>query len=104
MLGRLLAHPLTTLDNVHAALTAYQDVRLSVSHFVTRNSESMGDMYQFSAPGYYDGMDRGSEREELELLKDKILELRNWLGDGVVAEWLKAERKLRESVGLCNSR
>ncbi|OAX42230.1 hypothetical protein K503DRAFT_683764, partial [Rhizopogon vinicolor AM-OR11-026] len=104
VLGRLLAHPLTTLDNVHAALKAYQDVRLSVGQFVARNSEAMGDMFEFDAPGYYDGVDRQNEREALELLKDEILELRRWRGEGAIAEWLQAERKLQESVGLCNRR
>ncbi|OAX31447.1 FAD/NAD(P)-binding domain-containing protein [Rhizopogon vinicolor AM-OR11-026] len=105
VLGRLLAHSLTTLDNVHAALKAYQDVRLSVTQLLARQSSDMGYMYEFDAPGYYDGTDRGNEREELELLKEKILERRGWESDdGAFSGWLKAEGKLQESVGLRNGR
>jgi salicylate hydroxylase len=106
VLGRLLAHPLTTLDNVHVALKTYQDIRLSVAQFIGRKSEDLGYMYEFDAPGYYDGTDRGNEGEELELLKEKIVEdQRGWDGEGgAVAGWLRAERKLQESVGLCNGR
>jgi len=61
-------------------------------------------MYDFDASGYYNGTDRGNEREELDVLKEKILEGRGWESEGgPVAGWLKAERKLQESVlGLCN--
>jgi salicylate hydroxylase len=62
-------------------------------------------MKYFDAPGYYDDTDRGNEREELELLKEKILERRDWESDGsAVAGWLKAEWKLQESIGLRNGR
>ncbi|OAX37524.1 hypothetical protein K503DRAFT_783560 [Rhizopogon vinicolor AM-OR11-026] len=100
VLGRLLAHPLTTLDNVHVALETYQDIRLSVAQFTARKSEALGHMYEFNAPGYYDGTDRGNEGEELERLKEKIIEdRRGWEGEGgAVAGWLKAERKLQESI------
>jgi salicylate hydroxylase len=60
-------------------------------------------MHDFNAPGYYDGTDRGNEREELELLKEKILARKSLESKGgAVAGWLKAERKLQESVGLCD--
>ncbi|KAG2366449.1 hypothetical protein BDR07DRAFT_1537579 [Suillus spraguei] len=41
VLGRLLAHPLTTLFNVPAALKAYQDVRLPFAQFIAHGSERM---------------------------------------------------------------
>ncbi|KAG1873030.1 hypothetical protein DFJ58DRAFT_722202 [Suillus subalutaceus] len=47
VLGRLLAHPLTTLDNVPVALKAYQDVRLPFTQFVARGSGLTGKMYDF---------------------------------------------------------
>jgi salicylate hydroxylase len=57
-------------------------------------------MYEFDAPGYYDDTNRGNEQEELELLKKKILDQFGWEGEGgAVAEWLDAERKLKESLG-----
>lgn len=67
MLGRLLAHPLTTLFNVPAALKAYQDVRLPFAQFIAHGSERMS---QICLPGYYDGIDRGNRREEMETLKE----------------------------------
>ncbi|OAX36317.1 FAD/NAD(P)-binding domain-containing protein [Rhizopogon vinicolor AM-OR11-026] len=92
VLGRLLAHPLTRLDNIHVALKIYQDVRLSVAQFIARESEDLGYMYEFNTPGYYDGTDRGNEGEE------------GSEGDGgAIAGWLKAERKLQESVTLYNA-
>ncbi|KAG1745182.1 hypothetical protein EDB19DRAFT_1906310 [Suillus lakei] len=101
VLGRLLAHPLTTFDNVPAALKAYQDVRLPFAQFVARESERIGYMYNFCSPGYYDGTDQGNEREEREILKGKIIDLRDWAAEGgAVAEWVKAERQLQE--GLCH--
>ncbi|OAX33431.1 FAD/NAD(P)-binding domain-containing protein [Rhizopogon vinicolor AM-OR11-026] len=99
VLGRLLAHPLTTLDNVHATLKVYQDVRLSVAQLLARQSEGMRCMHDFDALGHYDGTDRGNEQEQLELLKGKILERRGWESKGgAIAGWLKAERKLQESI------
>ncbi|KAG1818113.1 uncharacterized protein BJ212DRAFT_1446574 [Suillus subaureus] len=103
VLGRLLAHPLTTLDNVPVALKAYQDVRLPFAQFVACESKRTGKMYDFRAPGYYDGTDRGNGREEMEVLKEKILDQWHWESKGeggTVAEWEKAERQLQE--GSCN--
>ncbi|KAG1845154.1 hypothetical protein F4604DRAFT_211000 [Suillus subluteus] len=99
VLGRLLAHPLITLDNVPVALKAYQDVRLPFAQFVARESERTGKLFDFHAPGYYDGTDRGNEREEMEILKEKIVDQWDWESKGeggAVAEWEKAERQLRE--------
>jgi len=104
LLGRLLAHPLTTLDDVPAALKAYQDVRLPFAQFIARESDRTGHMFDFAMPEYYDGTDKGNEEEELEILKEKILGQWNWESEGgPLVEWLEAERKLQESVGLCNA-
>ncbi|KAG1871764.1 hypothetical protein DFJ58DRAFT_762287 [Suillus subalutaceus] len=59
----------------------------------------LGKMFDFHAPGYYDGTDRGNEREEMEILKEKIVDQWNWESKGeggAVAEWEKAERQLQE--------
>ncbi|KAJ8597696.1 FAD/NAD(P)-binding domain-containing protein [Rhizopogon salebrosus TDB-379] len=106
VLGRLLAHSLTTLDNVPTALKAYQDVRLPFAQFVARESERTGYMLQFDAHEYYDN--RGNERgESLDILKGKIISIigeNGWEGEsGAVVEWLQAERKLHENVS-CNGR
>jgi salicylate hydroxylase len=103
VLGRLLAHPLTTLDNVPTALKAYQDVRLPFTQSVARESKRTGNMYDFCAHGYYDGTNRGNEREEMEILKEKILDQWDWQDKGeggAVAEWEQAKRQLQE--GSCN--
>lgn len=106
VLGRLLAHPLTTLDNVPTALKAYQDVRLSFTQFVARQSErTPRPMYDFCALG----TDRGNEQEEMEILKEKIVDLlESWVNEGeggAVAEWVKAERQLQEGSysGRCEN-
>lgn len=98
VLGRLLAHPLTTLSNMPAALKAYQDVRLPFAQFIARGSERMGNILQFCLPGYYDGSDRGNMREEIEILKEKIMDQWGWEGEGTVAQWVQAESKLREDL------
>jgi salicylate hydroxylase len=99
VLGRLLSHPLTTLNNVPVALKAYQDVRLPFTQFVARESDRTGKTYNFCAPGYYDGTDRGNEREEMEILKEKIIDQWGWESEGeggAVAQWVKAEKQLQE--------
>ncbi|KIK41877.1 hypothetical protein CY34DRAFT_12766 [Suillus luteus UH-Slu-Lm8-n1] len=107
VLGRLLAHPLTTLDNVPTALKAYQDVRLPFTQSVARESKRTGNMYDFCAPGYYDGTNRSNEREEMEILKEKILDQLDWQGEGegsAVAEWEQAKRQLQEAIGCLKVR
>jgi len=100
VLGRLLAHPLTTLNNVHVALKTYQDVRLSVAQSVARNSIRAGRMIRFEEPGYYNGSDHGNEREELDILAELITShFGNSQGQhGAIAGWQEAERNLKESV------
>ncbi|KAG1737520.1 uncharacterized protein EDB91DRAFT_1249644 [Suillus paluster] len=101
VLGRLLAHPLTTLDNVPAALKVYQDVRLPFAQFVARESERTGYMFDFRLPGYYDGTERSNEREEMDILKERLTGQWGWERErecGGVAQWLQAERQLQESA------
>jgi len=99
VLGRLLAYSLTTLDNVSAGLRAYQDVRLPAAQSVARNSKDLGRMYQFDAPGYYDGTDRGNERKELEILQERIISHIESYGEGsAIAEWQQVESNLRGSL------
>lgn len=104
VLGRLLAHPLTTLDKVPAALKIYQDVRLPFAQLVARNSDRAGRMFQFNVPGYYDGTNRGNEGEELDILEETIMSHFDSQGQGgAPAEWQQAQRNLEESVGLCSN-
>ncbi|KAG1859289.1 hypothetical protein F4604DRAFT_1793252 [Suillus subluteus] len=95
VLGRLLAHPLTTLDSVPAALKAYQDIRLPFSQFVARESARTGRMYDF------DMSSTANVQEELEIQKEKIFAQWEWEGkDSPITEWLEAERKLQDSMGV----
>jgi salicylate hydroxylase len=95
VLGRLLAHPLTTLDTVPAVLKAYQDVRLPFSQFVARESARTGHMYDFDMSSTA----QGNMQEKLEIRKEELLAQWKWEGkDSPIGEWLEAERKLQESI------
>jgi len=95
VLGRLLAHPLTTLDNVPAVLKVYQDVRLPFSQFVARESARTGHMYDFDMSSTA----QGNMQEQLEIRKEELLAQWKWEGkDSPIGEWLEAERKLQESI------
>lgn len=99
MLGRLLAHPLITLHNVSAALKVYQDVRLPFAQFVARESANMGRMLNFDMSS----ATRGDVQKELEIQREKIVAQWGWESkDSPIAEWLEAERKLQESLGVSN--
>jgi salicylate hydroxylase len=88
---------------VPAALRAYQDVRLSAAQLIAHNSERVGRMYQFNMPGCYDGTDRGNERGELEILHQMIMSNFESRDQGsAVAQWQQAEKRLRESTGMCH--
>lgn len=67
ILGRLLAHPLTTLDRVADVLRIYQSVRLPFSHRIMKYARETGRMCEFNCPGQYDGYpcDLSTEREQL---------------------------------------
>ncbi|KAH7928888.1 FAD/NAD(P)-binding domain-containing protein [Leucogyrophana mollusca] len=98
VLGRLLAHELTTTDNLPAALRIYQDVRLPFSSWVARESLKTGDIYEFLLPGLYSGLDQSREKEDLDRLQRMIIKQWEWQGkDGSIAEWIAAEKRLMES-------
>ncbi|EGO23328.1 hypothetical protein SERLADRAFT_416692 [Serpula lacrymans var. lacrymans S7.9] len=97
ILGRLLSHELTTLSNLPDVLRIYQDIRLPVATQISQRAASTGYMYDFVAPGYYDGKDRSEEEEGLARLKDAINENWDWLAqEGSLSEWTEAERRLKE--------
>ncbi|KAG6379291.1 hypothetical protein JVT61DRAFT_11746 [Boletus reticuloceps] len=107
VLGRLIAHPLTSLSRVQDALRIYEDVRLPIALSIASHSSSTGWMYSFMAPGYYDGARTGDdlddsgigsyEREGMEVIKQELL--RRWdILDGLkgaLQVWEDAELKLR---------
>ncbi|KAF8133281.1 hypothetical protein EV363DRAFT_1448766 [Boletus edulis] len=110
VLGRLIAHPLTSLSRVQDALRIYEDVRLPIALSVASHSLSTGWMYSFLAPGYYDGArteddldDSGIgsyEKEGMEVIKQELL--RRWdILDGLkgaLQAWEDAELKLVGAV------
>ncbi|KAH7915887.1 hypothetical protein BJ138DRAFT_1132302 [Hygrophoropsis aurantiaca] len=99
VLGRLLAHELTTIETLPNALQIYQDIRLPFANYVARESYTTGFMYDFLASGYFDGLDRTNEAEELEKLHQAIVRQWDWqVKDGSIEEWVEAEKRLQESV------
>ncbi|KAF9230357.1 hypothetical protein BU15DRAFT_83737 [Melanogaster broomeanus] len=110
VLGRLLAHPLTTLANMPDVLRVYQDVRLPFGTSVASNAFALGWMLMFMAPEYYDGTrkeenldDRGVsafEKDEMDKLKQAILKRWDWMEmGGALDEWKQAEGRLRDKLG-----
>jgi salicylate hydroxylase len=82
-----------------AALKAYQDVRLPFAQFVARESARTGQMLNFDMSRTA----RGNVQEELEIQKEKIVAQWEWESKDIpIAEWLEAERKLQESIGVSN--
>lgn len=99
VLGRLLAHPLITLDNVSAALKVYQDVRLPFAQFVARESAHTGRLLNFDMSS----VAREDVQKELEIQREKMVAQWEWESkDSPINEWLEAERKLQESLGVSN--
>ncbi|KAG8216148.1 hypothetical protein J3R82DRAFT_8154 [Butyriboletus roseoflavus] len=107
VLGRLIAHPLTTLSRLPDALRIYEEIRLPFAHSVASLSLSTGWMYAFMAPGYYDGTrkegdldERGIsayEKEGMEALKQEILRRWDFMDEssGALRAWKDAESKLQ---------
>ena len=116
MLGRLIAHPLTTLSRIPEALHIYEQIRLPFARSVASLSLSTGWLYQFEAPGYYDGTRREDdldergisayERNGMEAIKQEVLKQWNSMNvsSGVLQAWEDAESKLHAAVGpMANS-
>ncbi|KAF9238917.1 hypothetical protein BU15DRAFT_62188 [Melanogaster broomeanus] len=110
VLGRLLAHRLTTLASVPDVLHIYQDVRLPFGSSVASNSFATGLMFMFMAPGYYDGTrkkedldDRGVsafEKDGMDKLRQAIVKQWDWMEiGGPLEEWKEAEERLRDKLG-----
>ena len=111
MLGRLIAHPLTTLSHIPEALRIYEEIRLPFAQSVASQSLSTGWMYLFMEPGYYDGTRKeedlddggisGYEREGMETMKQEILRRWDWIDHSRsgVQTWGEAELKLQALAG-----
>ncbi|KAH7915889.1 hypothetical protein BJ138DRAFT_1122229 [Hygrophoropsis aurantiaca] len=98
VLGRLLAHELTTVSNLPAALRIYQDIRLPFSTWVAEEASRTGEVYEFSLPGLYEGSDVSQIQTELKRLQQVIDEKWEWQGqEGAIAEWDEAEKRLKNA-------
>ncbi|OCH85258.1 FAD/NAD(P)-binding domain-containing protein [Obba rivulosa] len=99
ILGRLLAHPLTTLARVPEVLKLYESARLPFAAAVLRRSRLTGLLYEFSAPGGYDGAGRENERAHLEGVARDIYAQWEWQWEGDGDEvWEGVEERLRVIV------
>lgn len=91
VLGRLLAHPRTTIDRVPAVLKIYESARLDPSKEITRTSHEAGLLYELRGP-------EGENRELAEVGK-AILKRWAWLwtAESAVQEWERIESLLVQS-------
>ncbi|KAI9567710.1 hypothetical protein HD554DRAFT_2173110 [Boletus coccyginus] len=111
VLGRLIAHPLTTLPHVRDALHIYEEIRFPFARSVASLSLLTGWMHTFMAPGYYDGtrkeedlddMGIGAyEREGMETIKQEVFKRWDFMNDSRTAPqaWEDAELKLQALAG-----
>ncbi|KAJ7644892.1 hypothetical protein FB45DRAFT_898914 [Roridomyces roridus] len=99
ILGRLLAHPLTSKSNVSAVLDLYDSLRRPPTEEVTEKSRINGLMYEFNHPDFlFNDLAThpdGPTRAELEALGKAVGKSFEWLAEGdVQADWVAAEAKL----------
>jgi len=106
VLGRLIAHPLTSLSRIPDALHIYEEVRFPIARDVAKLSLSSGWMYSFMEPGLYDGgrkqddVDSSGisayERDGMESIKQEDVRRWDWLEglSSALQQWEEAESKL----------
>ncbi|KAI0709996.1 FAD/NAD-P-binding domain-containing protein [Earliella scabrosa] len=116
ILGRLLADPRVSRAKVPAVLRIYESIRLAYANTISQRARDVWRMYEFDAPGYYDGsrtvhsddatphgeaadLDE-EEKQELDRLGEAIQKMWEWQWTGDVDEqWVRAERELRAVIG-----
>ncbi|OCH86432.1 FAD/NAD(P)-binding domain-containing protein [Obba rivulosa] len=99
ILGRMLAHPCATLELVPNILHIYQSIRLPFANEVVRLAREAGLMYEFNAPGHYDGREVPDERARLEELGKAISQQWGWqTKQAFVDHWSRAEVALEELI------
>lgn len=111
MLGRLIAHPFTTLDRIQEALRIYENIRLPFARSMASISLSKGRMGSFMEPGFYDGTTRDDnlddkgiseyEREGMDTIRQEIEKQMHFMEEsgGALTAWHEAELKLQALVG-----
>ncbi|KAF8558629.1 FAD/NAD(P)-binding domain-containing protein [Imleria badia] len=107
VLGRLIAHPLTSLSRVQDALHIYEEIRFPVAQSVASLSISTAWLYTFMEPDYYDGTRDGHdldehgigayERQGMETIKQEILRRWDFMDNlsSAPQAWEEAKFKLR---------
>ncbi|KAH9945236.1 FAD/NAD-P-binding domain-containing protein [Epithele typhae] len=98
ILGRLLADPRVRRQHVPDLLRLYESVRLVFVNDISRRARAVGLMYEFNAPGFYDGtegMEEEVEKTELEILGEEIHRMWQWQWrEGLDSQWESAEAGL----------
>jgi salicylate hydroxylase len=99
-LGRILTDDRTHLGNIAEAFKVYDETRRPLATTIARESRLTGLLYEFVAPGYYDGADRSREAEELEELKRDIEKGWSWEWDcGFADDWERSRGRLEDVLG-----
>ena len=97
ILGRLLAHKATALENVDAAMKAYQATRLEFGNHVVAIARSVGAMYEFT-----EGPLVGTEppdKATLEAWKGALMDVWRFQWSGNIdKDWASAEKLLLEGI------
>ncbi|KAJ6551770.1 salicylate hydroxylase [Mycena capillaripes] len=97
ILGRVLAHPSTTRATVSTALKVYSDIRQPFANGIVDKSRLVGLIYDFSAPGMYDGVDSENEAEGLREITAAIKHEWEWVSQhGLQDDWQRAEKILND--------
>ncbi|KAH8111733.1 FAD/NAD-binding domain-containing protein [Phellopilus nigrolimitatus] len=82
ILASILAHPLTTLASLPAALKVYEAIRLPHANDVQRRSRENGKLYEFADPRFAD-LDLGGETNSSESDMQTLWKI----GDAAVENW-----------------
>ncbi|KAH8111730.1 FAD/NAD-binding domain-containing protein [Phellopilus nigrolimitatus] len=106
VLASILAHPLTTLESLPAALKVYEAIRLPHANDVQRRSRENGKLYEFTDPRFAD-LDLGdgatsseSDMQTLRKIGDAIFENWKWAWTtDIEDDRKKATALLEERVG-----
>ncbi|GBE78862.1 6-methylsalicylic acid decarboxylase atA [Sparassis crispa] len=101
ILGRLLAHPHTTLALVPDVLRIYESIRLPFASGVAWTIRNTGRLYEFNAPGHYDGTAPNEEADRLQLqaLGEVVREQWKWQWqEPFDLQWEQAEAALEHLV------
>ncbi|KAF8142497.1 hypothetical protein K438DRAFT_1994904 [Mycena galopus ATCC 62051] len=97
ILGRVLAHSSTTRATVSTALKVYSDVRQPFANGIVEKTRLVGLIYEFAAPGLYDGVDRENEAEGLREISAAIKREWEWVSQhGLQDDWRRAEKQLND--------